>query len=262
MTVAPELSPAITVEQVTAVHGSGRQARTTLSPTSLSVSRGESVAVIGRSGAGKSTLADVVLGLRLPASGSVTVCQEHWCSATRRPAKRLRSLVQGIPQDPVAAFVPRWTIRRSIERAIRSLSRSAPDGLGEHPAGRDQAREHARDAEARISRAAELAHLEPSLLDKRVTEVSGGQAQRAAIARALAVSPTVLVADEPTSALDPRTSAEVSAALLSIVEDEGIALLLVTHDPEFAARCTRTVEITAPAGDPLTPAAPATASAA
>lgn len=253
MTVAPELTPAVTVAQVSVVHGTGRQSRTTLAPTSLTVHHGESLAVVGRSGAGKSTLADVVLGLRLPASGAVTVCGEHWCSATRRPATRLRGLVQGIPQDPVAAFVPRWTVRQSIERAIRSLSRSAPDGPGAHPADQNRLGDHSLDTEARISRAAELAHLEPSLLDKRASEISGGQAQRAAIARALAVGPTVLVADEPTSALDPRTSAEVSATLLSLVEAEGIALLLVTHDPEFAARCTRTVEITAPADDLLAP---------
>ncbi|MFT4258238.1 ATP-binding cassette domain-containing protein, partial [Microbacterium sp.] len=94
--------------------------------------------------------------------------------------------------------------------------------------------------------AAELAHLDPALLDRRPSEVSGGQAQRAAIARALAVSPAVLVADEPTSALDPTTARSVSTALLSSAVDAGVALLLVTHDPEIAARCTRTMTIVAP----------------
>jgi peptide/nickel transport system ATP-binding protein len=186
---------------------------------------------VGRSGAGKSTLADIVLGLRPPAGGSVSVCGEEWSTPSRRPSRHRRRLVQGVPQDPAAAFVPRWTLRRSIDQAVRRLT-------GEH------------DTEARVRRAAELARLDPDLLDRRPSEVSGGQAQRAAIARALAAGPAVLVADEPTSALDPATALAVSSALLEIAAESDLALLLVTHDPAFAARCTRTLTITAPA-EPL-----------
>ncbi|OFI37647.1 ABC transporter ATP-binding protein [Arthrobacter sp. SW1] len=213
---------------VTAVHGEGKRARTVLSPTSLAVMPGESVAVVGRSGAGKSTLADIALGLRHPASGTVLVQGTEWCTASRRPRPDRRHLVQGVPQDPAAAFVPRRTLRRSIEQAVRRLTGEA------NPA-------------ERIRRAAELASLDPALLDRRPGELSGGQAQRAALARALAVKPVLLVADEPSSALDAATAAAVSASLLSLVQDTGIALLLVTHDPAFAARCTRTVTLTAPA---------------
>lgn len=213
---------------VTAAHGEGKRARTVLSPTSLAVMPGESVAVVGRSGAGKSTLADIALGLRSPASGTVLVQGTEWCSPSLQPERDRRHLVQGVPQDPAAAFVPRWTLRRSIEQAVRRLTGEA------NPA-------------ERIRRAAELASLDPALLDRRPGEVSGGQAQRAALARALAVEPVLLVADEPSSALDAATAAAVSASLLSLVQDTGIALLLVTHDPAFAARCTRTVTLTAPA---------------
>lgn len=219
--------PALAITEISAVHGRGARARQVLAPTSLEVRAGESVAVVGRSGAGKSTLADVVLGLRAPASGSVEVSGERWCSRTEHPRRARRRLVQGVPQDPVASFVPGWTLRRTIARAVHLLTGDRrPDG--------------------RIARAAELAHLDPALLDRVPREVSGGQAQRAAIARALAVDPAVLVADEPTSALDPRTAAGVSSALLDAAADTGIALLLVTHDPLFAERCTRTVRLTAP----------------
>ncbi|MFT4260087.1 ATP-binding cassette domain-containing protein, partial [Microbacterium sp.] len=162
------------IHEVTAVHGRGAQQRTVLAPTSLVVEAGESVAVIGASGAGKSTLADIVLGLRTPAGGSVSVLQSVWATPAQSPDARRRSLVQGVPQDPAASFVPRWSIRRSIEQAVRRLT---PD----------------RDAATRIREAAELAHLDPALLDRRPSEVSGGQAQRAAIARALAVGPAVPV---------------------------------------------------------------------
>lgn len=135
--------------------------------------------------------------------------------------------MQGVPQDPSAAFVPRWTLRTSIVHAVRALT------------------DHT-DVDERIDAAATLAELDPALLDRRLSEVSGGQAQRAAIARALAVGPAVVVADEPTSALDPETAVQVSTALLGLARTTGIALLLVTHDPALAARCDRTVTITAP----------------
>lgn len=221
------MSPVIELSELTAAHGRGAQARRVLAPTTFHIERGESVAVIGRSGAGKSTLAEVVLGLRPPEQGHIVVDGEHWCSHRVRPTRKRRHLVQGVPQDPAAAFVPRWTLRRSIETAVRRLT-------GEHA------------TERTLHRAAELAFLERELLDRRPTEVSGGQAQRAAIARAIAAGPSVIVADEPTSALDPVTAQGVSTALLALVEQSDIALLLVTHDPAFAERCTRIVTIVPP----------------
>lgn len=227
MTAQPETAPVLTVSRVTAAHGRGGRAHPILAPTTLEIHPGESVAVVGRSGAGKSTLADIVLGLRSPAEGRISVGGETWCTPADRPPRHKRHLVQGVPQEPLAAFVPRWTFRRSIDQAVRRLT-------GE------------RDPGSPVERAAELAQLDPALLDRRPSEVSGGQAQRAAIVRAVAPGPAVLVADEPTSALDPDTAHAVSAALLSVTRELGIALLLVTHDPSFAERCTRTVAITAP----------------
>ncbi|MEU4386983.1 ATP-binding cassette domain-containing protein [Promicromonospora sp. NPDC023805] len=221
-------APTLTIERVTAVHGRGAQARAVLAPTSLDIRPGESVAVVGRSGAGKSTLADIALGLRTPAGGRVLVGGNEWCTPSGRPSRSERRLVQGVPQDPLAAFVPRWTLGRSIEQAVRRLTGD-------------------RDTRSRVHRAAQLARLDLELLGRRPSEVSGGQAQRAAIVRAVAPGPAVLVADEPTSALDADTASAVSAALLSITQELGIALLLVTHDPAVAERCTRTLTITAPA---------------
>lgn len=217
---------ALEVSGITAAHGHGSRLRQTLAETSFEVAAGESLAVVGVSGAGKSTLADVVLGLRPPTAGWVRVQGADWATPGQRPARRRRHLVQGVPQDPAAAFVPSWTIRRSIRKAARLLCPG-------------------QDAEDLIGRAAGLAHLDPELLDRRPLEMSGGQAQRAAIARALAVRPAVLVADEPTSALDPGTAQSVATALLSCASQSGTALLLVTHDPALAGRCDRTITIVA-----------------
>lgn len=240
--------PALEVSAVTAAHGRGARIRAVLAPTSFALDPGESLAVVGRSGAGKTTLADIVLGLRRPASGAVRVRGGAWAGPAARPGREKRRLVQGVPQDPAASFVPRWTVRRSIAHALERLAQGRdggdPGNRG-HP-GNGGRRGDERAIEQRILRAAELAHLDPALLDRRPSELSGGQAQRAAIARALAVEPAVLVADEPTSALDPTTASAVAERLLSLSAETGIALLLVTHDPRFADLCSRTMTLAPP----------------
>ncbi|MDQ1121555.1 ABC-type dipeptide/oligopeptide/nickel transport system ATPase subunit [Microbacterium trichothecenolyticum] len=222
---------ALTVAGVSAAHGRGRSTRTILTPTDLAIRSGESLAVVGRSGAGKSTLAEIVLALRRPRTGTVSVDGTAWCSPRHTAGREHRHLVQGVAQDAAAAFVPGWTLRRSMADAVHRLT-----GMTDR-ASVDRA----------IHRACDLASLDHGLLARRPAEVSGGQAQRAAIARALAVDPVVLVADEPTSALDPRRAADVSRALVELARSTGLALLLVTHDPAVASRCDRTLTLTAPA---------------
>lgn len=218
---------ALVVDEVTAGHGRGRTRRLVLTPTTFTLEAGATLAVVGASGAGKTTLAEIVLGLGRPASGSVIVADTAWNSPRSAPERARRRLVQGVPQDAVAAFVPRWTLRRSLADAVRRLTDDD-------------------DVDRRIDRAAEQAGLERAVLDRRPGEVSGGQAQRAAIARSLVVDPVVIVADEPTSALDPERTATVSRSLVELARSTGIALLIVTHDPSVAARCDGSLTLTAP----------------
>ena len=224
---------ALEVRGVSFVHGSGRARTTALAPTDLTVRAGQSLAVIGRSGAGKSTLAEIVLGLRRPAGGSVRVHGEPWSDATRGPGRTRRRLVQGVPQDASGSFVPAGSVGDQIAGGLRRL------GVARGSA-----------AALRVRRAAEIAQLDPVLLDRRPAELSGGQAQRAAIARAVAASPAVIVADEPTSALDTATAEAVASAVLALAPSLGTALLIVTHDPMLAARCDAVLEITTPAERP------------
>lgn len=222
--------PILEVSRVRANRGHGRNCRQVLAETSFAVHAGQSLALVGISGAGKSTLAQVVLGLHAAANGQVCVQGKKWADTKLRPDRRRRHLVQGVPQDPAAAFVPRWTIRSSIEQAIKRLTDSTM-------------------SEKLMLEAAELAHFDPQLLNRHPAQLSGGQLQRAAITRALAVQPAVLVADEPTSALDPDTGESVLTALLDSAEQSNIALLMVTHDPHFAQRCTGMLTLHPPTPD-------------
>lgn len=217
------------VRAVSFTHGAGRARTLALAPTDLSIEAGRSLALTGRSGAGKSTLAEIVLGLRRPAAGSVRIQGAPWTDPRRSPPRDRRRLVQGIPQDASASFVPSRAVGAQIAAALRRLDVAT-----------------GREAAARVVRAAEIAHLDPALLDRRPGELSGGQAQRAAIARAVALEPALIVADEPTSALDGHTSDAVAVAVLDLAATLGTALLIVTHDASLAARCDDRREIVAP----------------
>lgn len=218
----------LTVTDLSVHLAQGRTLFQALAPTSLTLDAGQSLAVTGRSGSGKTTLANAILGLLPASSGRVEVEGKLWADPHTRPSRTQRHLVQSIPQDAQASFVPRWTIGRSLEHAAARLRPGA-------------------DTASLVSRALELAHFDRELLARRPHQISGGQAQRAAIARALVAQPKLLIADEPTSALDTQTAQSVIDSLLTLTQQTGAALLVVTHDPQFAARCDRIHTLTTPA---------------
>ncbi len=195
-----------------------------LHPTDLHIAAGETVALVGSSGAGKSTLAEIALGLRRPSSGHVLLSGEVFNAPRRSPRAEQRHRVQGVGQDAAASLPPRTPISTTIRRA---LARLAPGC----------------DHQRRITSAAERARIPRDLLDRAPRDLSGGQGQRAAIARALALEPDLVVADEPTSALDPDTAGQVADALLDIASAGDRSLLLVTHDTALAARCDRILTV-------------------
>lgn len=219
-----ERSVVLEVSHLSVQFTRGREKFTALAPVSLQLLAGESLAVTGRSGAGKSTLANAVLGLVPPADGQVTVQGQLWADAHHEPARKQRHLVQSIPQDAQASFVPRWSIGQSLEYVARRLR---PE----------------KDARKLISKATSLAQFDENLLGRRPHQISGGQAQRASIARALVAEPVLLVADEPTSALDSATADLVIDSLLELTQTTGTALLAVTHDQHFASQCDRNLNL-------------------
>ena len=184
---------------------------------SLSVEAGSCVGLVGESGCGKSTIAQMACGLEAATSGSVVVAgretdTRHGAGFARRAVRRGPSEVQMVFQQPRSSFDPRRTLGDGVCEPLRIAGASA--------------------AQAR-TRAAELfasCGLGEDLLDRYPREVSGGQCQRAAIARALACDPRLIVCDEPTSALDVTVQAQVLALLRDVRADTGVAYLFICHD--------------------------------
>jgi osmoprotectant transport system ATP-binding protein len=192
--------------------------RRVLAGLDLSVNRGESLALVGRSGAGKSTLLKLINRLMLPQQGTVRV--EGRDTRDWDPI-RLRRRTGYVLQD--IGLFPHLTVEQNVTLVPRL------EGWSE---------------DKRRDRAAELLELvglpAAEFASRWPRELSGGQRQRVGVARALAVSPPVLVMDEPLGALDPITRSELQRVIQRIQRDLGQTLLLVTHDiAEAAALGTR-----------------------
>ena len=193
-----------------------------LDGVSLSVERGSFVAVVGRSGSGKSTLLNLLGCLDQPSSGRVLLEGVDTSGLDDEAQSRLRSRVVGFLFQSFN-LIPQMTVLENVETAL--LYSDRPE------------REWRLRAEALLERL--------GILDRRghrPSELSGGEAQRAALARALVNEPELLLADEPTGNLDSRTGEDVLALLEELVS-EGRTLVLVTHDSGIAARAHRIVEL-------------------
>lgn len=212
-------APCISVDQLTRSFGS----TVALDGVSLAIDRGETVAVMGPSGSGKSTLAHSIAGLLLPDRGTVRLdgVELSTLSEGRRSKLRLSRIGMVFQAGHLLGDVP------AVENAA----------LGLMFAGMPR-RQAVRTAAAWFP-ALGLDGLER----RRPGELSGGQAQRVAIVRALAHQPSVVIADEPTAALDRATSAAVMRVLADLCRHTGATLIVVTHDPEVASVCSRRVHI-------------------
>jgi putative ABC transport system ATP-binding protein len=201
---------------------------TALAGVDLAVARGESIAIMGTSGSGKTTLLHILAGITSPDTGEVTfspasgapveVTQKH-----DRERSRLRRESFGFVFQQ-GLLVPELTASENIALALMI-----------NGTARKVAIEHAAGWMASLG----LAGME----DRRIGELSGGQAQRVAIARAQVTGAELVFADEPTGALDSHTSNDVMDALLWSTTGQGRTLLVVTHDRTVAARCSRTVHM-------------------
>jgi putative ABC transport system ATP-binding protein len=210
-------------ESVTKIFGSGPTEVRALRGVSLSVARGELVALRGRSGSGKTTLLSIIGGLDRPTSGLVEVAGQNVTAmdADRR-AQMLRETVAFIFQS--FGLIPILSAAENVGIPMR-LART-------DPAVRE------RRARALLG----LVGLE-GRADLRPYELSGGEQQRVAIARALANTPMLLLADEPTGQLDSDTAAQIMHLIRSIVHEEGITAIVATHDPVLTALADRVVNL-------------------
>lgn len=216
--------PVIHAQNLTKTFG----ATVALAGVDLAVARGESVAIMGASGSGKTTLLHVLAGITAPDTGTVVFTRSSGAvvdvtGLSEGPRSGLRRESFGFVFQQ-GLLIPELTAVENV--ALAMMINGTP---------RRQALEHAAGWLAALG----LAGME----ERRIGELSGGQAQRVAIARAQVTGAELVFADEPTGALDSRTSAEVMDALLWSTTGQGRTLLVVTHDPGVAARCSRTVHV-------------------
>lgn len=223
-TKEPSTQPLLVMKDVCHVYGpaGGDEGQVTLDNVNLEISAGELVAVMGRSGSGKTTLVNVAGASLPPTSGSVKLAGVELMGAKDKTLGEVRRKHVGqVYQD--LNLIPALTIHQNVALPLEL------DGVG-----RQEVTELVKKA---------LAEVDIAELGKRYPDdVSGGQKQRAAIARALVGSRQLLVADEPTAALDSQTADDV-LALLRDRCDDGAAVLLVTHEARLAAWADRTVKI-------------------
>jgi ABC-type glutathione transport system ATPase component len=191
-------------------HRSGQDPVVAVDGVSLSVPAGGALGLVGESGCGKSTLARVITGIQRPDEGEVRLDGQLLDSRRTRAQHRA---VQLVFQDPYSSLNPRRTIR-SVLRELLKVHGLATGA----------------QADRRCHELMELVGLPQAALDRRPSAFSGGQRQRLAIARALAVEPAVIVADEPVSALDVSIQATILELFARLRAELGLGLLLISHN--------------------------------
>ncbi|MBM9595756.1 ABC transporter ATP-binding protein [Roseitranquillus sediminis] len=216
--------PVLELREVAKAYNRGKPAEVTvLSGATLTLRRGELVALVAPSGAGKSTLLHIAGLLDRPDSGTVRLGGEDMdgLSDRRRTAAR-RGEIGFVYQ--AHHLLPEFSAEENV--VLPQLANGTP---------RRAARERARDLLGHVGLAARADH--------RPAALSGGEAQRVAVCRALANRPRLLLADEPTGNLDPATAENVFDVLIGLVRETGLTALIATHNLDLAARMDRTLRM-------------------
>lgn len=190
----------------------GKRTVKAVNNVTLTINKGEIMGLAGESGSGKTTLARVILNLTKPTGGTVLINDRDLSKASNAEKKRIRKEVAVVFQDPASNLNPRDTVEGSIIRPliIHGMSRT--------------------EAKTKAVEALYAVKMDKRYLYSYPHQLSGGQLQRIAIARALAVNPQIMILDEPTSALDISVQAQILNLLLDLQERHLLTYLVITHD--------------------------------
>jgi ABC-type glutathione transport system ATPase component len=202
--------PILEVENLDVTFGRGRHAKTVISGVSFALFEGETLSMVGESGSGKTTIGRAILGLAPVSSGVIRYRGQVISNVSRSVRRRISRDIQVVFQDPYSSLNPSMRIEDIL---VEPMAAAGVSG------GRQRIRELL-DAVGLPSDAA----------GRYPREFSGGQRQRIAIARALALEPSVIICDEPTSALDVTTQARVLTLLKDIQSSMGVSFLFISHD--------------------------------
>ena len=211
-----ELSPAIRLRSVSRHYVMGESVIHAVNEVSLVVPTGEFLALLGSSGSGKSTLLNLIAGLDRPSSGSVIAEGQDLSKMSSLELARYRRQTVGMVFQSFN-LLPRMTLEENVELPLR---------LAE--VDRSERAARVREALERVGLERRIGH--------RPSELSGGEQQRTAIARALVNRPKILLADEPTGNLDSATGESILALLREVQKNPGMTIIMVTHERALAER--------------------------
>lgn len=199
-------------EHLTKVFVSGKKSFTAVKDVSFELQRGKCLGIVGESGSGKSTIAKMITHLTDITEGRVVLLGKDITSVKGKELRETYREMQMVFQMPMESFDPRCTLG---------------DGIGESLRNRGMSRA---DTRKKVEELLETCHLTPEYAGRYPHEVSGGQCQRAAIARALAIEPSILICDEATSALDVTVQKQILELLMELKEKRNLSFLLICHD--------------------------------
>jgi oligopeptide/dipeptide ABC transporter ATP-binding protein len=187
---------------------------TAVDGVSLAVPQGKTLGLVGESGSGKSTVAKLLVAVEKPTSGSISVLGREIQSLSGAELRRARRDIQLVFQDPYTSLDPRLTVANIVGEPLAIHSDAVPR----------------RDRKRRIADLLDMVGLGDGFAERLPHQLSGGQRQRVGIARALALSPKILVLDEPVSALDMSVQAQIINLLTDLQKELGLAYVFIAHD--------------------------------